>query len=288
MSRSLRVLLVEDEPDIRELVRDVLAAQGHEVREAGSQREAEALLEAQGDAPFDLALLDMGIPLHPDGQPNSGMGQALMEIVGREQLPFAVFTGQVKRPSVILRAGQLGCLAYLLKDDADLGQALQQIASAAPPRQPTTVPELAAPEGRPRQRRARGTLPLRAKRWSDCVLRLDHGESLAKTKSGASAPAQPVPHVLTALFALYWGKEEGTDFGHLVSAKASRRVVAKRVRAFLREAFEVSADGDDPLPYQRALKRWVCEVRLQSADDLDLDQQQSRRDSRQHEGWVDF
>tara|TARA_R110002072_G_scaffold205687_1_gene363550 strand:+ start:545 stop:1411 length:867 start_codon:yes stop_codon:yes gene_type:complete len=288
VSRSLRVLLVEDEPDIRELVRDVLAAQGHEVCEAGSQRQAEALLDAQAAAPFDLALLDLGIPLRPEGQPNSGVGQALMEIVGREGLPFAVFTGQVKRPSVILRAGQLGCLAYLLKDDADLGQALQQIASAAPRRQLATDSEPAPQGAKPRSRRARGTLPLRAKRWADCVLRLDHGQTLAKTKSGASAPAQPVPHVLTALYALYWGKEEGTDFGHLVGAKASRRVVAKRVRAFLRAAFEVSAEGDDPLPYQRALKRWVCEVRLQSAEDLDLDQQQSRRDSRRSEGWVDF
>lgn len=283
MSRSLRVLLVEDEPDIRELVRDVLAAQGHAVREAGSQREAEALLGAQGEAPFDLALLDLGIPQRADGQPNSHFGQALMEVVGAEGLPFAVFTGQVKRPSVILRAGQLGCRAYLLKDEADLGQALQQVTAAIGPR-------LRAEEEptEPKPRRVRGSLPLRAKRWSDCLLRLDHQETLAKTKSGAKAKTKPQPHVLTALYALYWGKAEGTDFGHLVGAKASRRVVAKRVRAFLREVFQVSADGADPLPYRRALKRWVCEVRLQSADDLDLEQQTSRRDGRRGEGWVEF
>lgn len=288
MSRGLRVLLVEDEPDIRELVRDVLVSQGHVVSEAGSQRAAEALLAAQGETPFDLALLDLGIPLQTDGQPNSAMGQALMELVGAEELPFAVFTGLVKQPSVILRAGQLGCLAYLLKDDDDLGQALQVVAAAAGPRRPQTKSEPQAHGGRPSRPRARGKLPLRAKRWADCLLRLDHHETQARTKSGARAPAHPVPHVLTALYALYWGKEEGTDFGHLVSAKASRRVVAKRVRAFLREAFQVSADSDDPLPYDRALKRWVCAIRLQSKDDLDLHQQTSRRDGRRSEGWVDL
>lgn len=55
-----RVLVVDDDPDIRLLLRFELAAEGHAVVEAGNGEEALAAL-AQGD--IDLVLLDMMMPI---------------------------------------------------------------------------------------------------------------------------------------------------------------------------------------------------------------------------------
>ena len=55
-----RVLVVDDDPDIRLLLRFELAAEGHGVVEAGNGEEALAAL-ANGD--IDLVLLDMMMPI---------------------------------------------------------------------------------------------------------------------------------------------------------------------------------------------------------------------------------
>lgn len=59
-SRPLRILLVDDDPVLRESVGDVLAWQGHAVESASGGEEALARL-AQGPA-FDLVILDMNMP----------------------------------------------------------------------------------------------------------------------------------------------------------------------------------------------------------------------------------
>ena len=59
-SRSLRVLLVDDEADNLELLAEVLAADGHQVACAQSGRAALELL--RGDTGFDLVLCDVGMP----------------------------------------------------------------------------------------------------------------------------------------------------------------------------------------------------------------------------------
>ena len=58
--RSSRVLIVDDDPDIRALANDALTRDGHTVIEAQSGAEALALIDAL--AP-DLVLLDLGMPL---------------------------------------------------------------------------------------------------------------------------------------------------------------------------------------------------------------------------------
>lgn len=55
-----RVLVVEDDLDIRELVASVLAEHGHEVASAGDGREALGLLSAFA---ADVILLDMRMPV---------------------------------------------------------------------------------------------------------------------------------------------------------------------------------------------------------------------------------
>ncbi|MDX1982902.1 MAG: response regulator transcription factor [Bryobacteraceae bacterium] len=56
---SGRILVVDDEPQIRRVLRTTLAAQGYEVFDARSGEEA---LEAVRDQRFDLILLDMNMP----------------------------------------------------------------------------------------------------------------------------------------------------------------------------------------------------------------------------------
>ncbi len=55
-----RVLVVDDDPDIRLLLRFELAAEGHAVIEAGNGEEA---LAALADGDIDLVLLDMMMPV---------------------------------------------------------------------------------------------------------------------------------------------------------------------------------------------------------------------------------
>jgi len=55
-----RVLVVDDDPDIRAVLSDVLGATGYEVATAGHGREALELLRAQ---PFGLVVLDLMMPV---------------------------------------------------------------------------------------------------------------------------------------------------------------------------------------------------------------------------------
>jgi two-component system, OmpR family, KDP operon response regulator KdpE len=54
-----RILVVDDEPPIRRLLRTSLVSQGFHVAEAGTGREA---LAAIGETPPDLIILDLGLP----------------------------------------------------------------------------------------------------------------------------------------------------------------------------------------------------------------------------------
>ncbi len=56
---SSRVLVVDDEPDLRELIRDTLTDAGHRVETAASGREA---LVALGERTPDLVVLDLMLP----------------------------------------------------------------------------------------------------------------------------------------------------------------------------------------------------------------------------------
>jgi len=53
------ILVVDDEPDIRELITDVLAVAGHKVQTAAHGAEALDMVRQQ---PFDLALVDIWLP----------------------------------------------------------------------------------------------------------------------------------------------------------------------------------------------------------------------------------
>ncbi len=58
--RPQRILIVDDDPDIHQLLRHILARRGYDLTSAGTAGDAFALLQRQPD--FDLLLLDLGLP----------------------------------------------------------------------------------------------------------------------------------------------------------------------------------------------------------------------------------
>ncbi len=59
VSRKARVLIVEDDPDLREVFQVALSFEGYDVREARGGFEALRMLDTD---PPDLVLLDLGLP----------------------------------------------------------------------------------------------------------------------------------------------------------------------------------------------------------------------------------
>jgi two-component system KDP operon response regulator KdpE len=85
-SPALQVLVVDDEPAIRNLLRTTLSAEGYHVIEAGSAREGATLA---GNRRIDLFLIDLGLP--------DGDGVTLIrEIRGWTQRPILVLSARTQ------------------------------------------------------------------------------------------------------------------------------------------------------------------------------------------------
>ena len=101
---AARVLVVDDEADIRELLELTLLRMGLAVESAGSLAEAKALLEAQR---FDLCLTDMRL--------SDGEGLELVRYIGEHcaDLPVAVITafGSAENAVAALKAGAFDYLS---------------------------------------------------------------------------------------------------------------------------------------------------------------------------------
>ncbi len=97
-ARERRVLVVDDEPDIRELLELTFAKMGLEVRAAGTIAEAKALLREER---FDLCLTDMRLP--------DGEGLEVVRHIAAQpgDLPVAVITayGSAENAVAALKAG---------------------------------------------------------------------------------------------------------------------------------------------------------------------------------------
>ena len=102
------VLLVDDEPKIRQALAQALRDEGHDVNATGSPREA---LRLVGERPFDLLVVDNLMP------ELSGL-ELIREVVGA--------TGAAERPQILMmtahatvqsaiEAMKLGALDYLQK-----------------------------------------------------------------------------------------------------------------------------------------------------------------------------
>jgi two-component system KDP operon response regulator KdpE len=90
MSRSevaLRVLLVEDDRELRQTLREALVVEGYEVLAAASVADALALSTHAGASGVDLVLLDLGLP--------DGDGEELLTRLRRERaVPLVVISAR--------------------------------------------------------------------------------------------------------------------------------------------------------------------------------------------------
>lgn len=102
---SIKILVVDDEPAIRKLLRVGLGAEGYDIVEAGTARDAIAAVTA--DRP-DLILLDLGLP---DMQ-----GHDLLERWRAEplDLPIIILSSRTDEAGIV-RALELGADDYITK-----------------------------------------------------------------------------------------------------------------------------------------------------------------------------
>ncbi|MGH8436407.1 MAG: response regulator [Pseudomonas sp.] len=83
MSESIQVLVVDDEPEVRQLLEDYLGAQGYAVQSVGSSLELREKLVSQLP---DVVLLDVGLP----GEDGLSLARFLRE---RHDLPVIMISG---------------------------------------------------------------------------------------------------------------------------------------------------------------------------------------------------
>ena len=101
---SKRILAVDDDPSIREMVRDYLGDHDYDVVTAVDGDEMERILESQG---ADLVILDVRLP----GKDGFGLARALRD---RSHLPIIMLTAQDHEVDRILGL-ELGADDYLTK-----------------------------------------------------------------------------------------------------------------------------------------------------------------------------
>ena len=112
---SLRVLVVEDDKEIRALVQSALALEGFEVQTAVSLSEAQALVQ---HSPPELIVLDLGLP---DGE---GL-QLVQEVRRLSSLPIVVISARHQEAQKIAEFRDLGMKHFVAGLDPSTPQSIE-------------------------------------------------------------------------------------------------------------------------------------------------------------------
>jgi CheY-like chemotaxis protein len=116
-----KILLVEDEPDNRDLIRMFLVSDGHEVATAATGEDAVA--EAAGGA-FDLVLMDLSLPGEFDGIEAT---RRLRADARFDRVPVVALTAHAMRGDRE-RALAAGCDEHIAKPIVDLREFAAEVA----------------------------------------------------------------------------------------------------------------------------------------------------------------
>lgn len=121
-SRALRIVLVEDNEDIRDSMQELLTSLGHQVEAAGDGGSgAELILKVQPD----VAIVDVGLPVLDGYQ----VAQRVRETLGKDRVRLVAMTGYGQE-SDRLRSRDAGFDAHLVKP-ADLDALVRILALKA-------------------------------------------------------------------------------------------------------------------------------------------------------------
>jgi len=105
VSRAIRVLIADDERNLRELIVRELARRGHEVDGVG---DGAAALERIRDGSYDVVVLDMRMP-HKEGI------DVLRELATFPEAPQVIMLTGFQEVSTAVEAMKLGAYDYLTK-----------------------------------------------------------------------------------------------------------------------------------------------------------------------------
>lgn len=118
----MRILIVEDDAELRQVLRLLLESLGHQADEATNRIDALHMLV--GDPELCVVLLDLGLPPEP-GSPREGLTFIQEATTRNSLLKIIVLTGQSDADAT-LRAIEFGAFDYLQKPfhKASLAQAI--------------------------------------------------------------------------------------------------------------------------------------------------------------------
>lgn len=102
---AVKILIIDDEPPIRKLLRVGLAAEGYGIVEAPNAREAIAMVKAERP---DLILLDLGLPDMPGHDLLATWRSALLD------LPIVILSSRTDEAGIV-KALELGADDYVTK-----------------------------------------------------------------------------------------------------------------------------------------------------------------------------
>jgi len=114
--KSKRILLVDDDPTVRDSLNDVLVAEGYTVTPSENGQQA---VDFANQLPFDLALLDLNMPVKD--------GWDTFEQITREHplIPIIIITARPNQLFTALRAGA----GALLEKPMDIPTLLRTMAT---------------------------------------------------------------------------------------------------------------------------------------------------------------
>lgn len=116
-----KILLVEDEPDNRDLISMFLESDGHEIRTAATGEDAVAAAEG---SEFDLVLMDLSLPGEFDGVEAT---RRLRADARFDRVPVVALTAHAMRGDRE-RALAAGCDEHIAKPIVDLREFSAQVA----------------------------------------------------------------------------------------------------------------------------------------------------------------